>query len=56
MAELLVRVIDVTRDNASQVWPGLEAAIREASFISVDVELSGIGPQKSLFIPSIDER
>jgi hypothetical protein len=51
-----VPVVDVHEGNIQVLLPGILMAIKASSFVSVDVELSGIGPQQQLRAPSLDDR
>uniref|UniRef100_A0A915PLE6 C3H1-type domain-containing protein n=1 Tax=Setaria digitata TaxID=48799 RepID=A0A915PLE6_9BILA len=49
-------VIDVNKENLKAIWPYLLVSIRNASFISLDLELSGLGIQKGWLSKSLEER
>lgn len=51
-----VPVIDVHRDNIESLWPSIILAIRNASFIALDAEFSGLGLRKNLMLRSFDDR
>uniref|UniRef100_A0A0R3RI86 C3H1-type domain-containing protein n=1 Tax=Elaeophora elaphi TaxID=1147741 RepID=A0A0R3RI86_9BILA len=49
-------VIEVNKENLNITWPYLLLCIRNASFISLDLELSGLGMQKGWLAKSLEER
>ncbi|MCP9263844.1 Target of EGR1 protein 1 [Dirofilaria immitis] len=49
-------VIEVNKENLNITWPYLLVSIRNASFISLDLELSGLGIQKGWLAKSLEER
>lgn len=52
----MVPVVDLHQDNLQQMWPALVCAIRTASFVAIDCELSGLGQRKLINSPALDER
>ncbi|XP_045585446.1 target of EGR1 protein 1 [Procambarus clarkii] len=49
-------IIEVSEDNFVKVFPAIQAAIKDAAFVAVDCELTGIGEHKLLNYPEIDMR
>ncbi|OZC07279.1 hypothetical protein X798_05699 [Onchocerca flexuosa] len=49
-------VIEVNKENLNLTWPYLLVSLRNASFISLDLELSGLGMQKGWLAKSLEER
>ncbi|VBB27199.1 unnamed protein product [Acanthocheilonema viteae] len=49
-------VIEVNKENLNITWPYLLLSIRHASFLSIDLELSGLGIQKGWLAKSLEER
>ncbi|XP_037315336.2 target of EGR1 protein 1 isoform X2 [Pungitius pungitius] len=50
------RRTDVKNDNFRELWPAMVVAMKTASFIALDTELSGLGNRKSLMAESIEDR
>uniref|UniRef100_A0A9J2PAX4 C3H1-type domain-containing protein n=1 Tax=Ascaris lumbricoides TaxID=6252 RepID=A0A9J2PAX4_ASCLU len=51
-----IAVLEVNRENITTIWPYLLISIRNASFISLDLELSGLGIRKGWSSQSLEDR
>ncbi|XP_067677671.1 target of EGR1 protein 1-like isoform X2 [Haliotis asinina] len=51
-----VPVIDVHQENLQEVWPSIVLAIKSATFVGMDLELSGLGNRKDLNCRAMDDR
>ncbi|VDK68466.1 unnamed protein product, partial [Anisakis simplex] len=51
-----IPVLEINKDNLNQLWTYLLVSIKNSSFISVDLELSGLGIEKGWLSQSINDR
>ncbi|EDV23307.1 uncharacterized protein TRIADDRAFT_57787 [Trichoplax adhaerens] len=51
-----VAVVIVDKSNVKQLFPSIIHAINSASFVAIDLELSGLGNRKDLGAASLDDR
>ncbi|KAG0724015.1 Target of EGR1 protein 1 [Chionoecetes opilio] len=49
-------IIEVTGDNYAQVWPCMAKAFKDATFIAMDCELSGLGNRSKINSSELDLR
>ncbi|VDM38241.1 unnamed protein product [Toxocara canis] len=49
-------VLEVNSENLDSIWPYLLVCIKNSSFISLDLELSGLGIQKGWSAQSVEDR
>ena len=54
----LIFLMEVTRENFSEIFPSIVKSIQESSFVTIDCEFTGIdGPDiELLFVDSCSER
>ena len=41
-------IIDLTKENIENEWSNLIDSVKKSSFISLDIEMSGLGNRKNL--------
>uniref|UniRef100_A0A2R5L584 Target of EGR1 protein 1 n=1 Tax=Ornithodoros turicata TaxID=34597 RepID=A0A2R5L584_9ACAR len=51
-----VPVVDVNKENITELWPSLMWAVRTSLFVALDLELSGIGSRKEINAKAVDDR
>ncbi|VDI57075.1 target of EGR1 protein 1 [Mytilus galloprovincialis] len=51
-----VSVVDVHKDNIQTIWPSLMLALKSATYVAIDTELSGIGNRKTLNAKLLEDR
>ncbi|CAH1774981.1 unnamed protein product [Owenia fusiformis] len=51
-----VPIIEVDKDNFTEMWPQILLAMKTSTFISIDAELSGLGERKKLNSKDVEER
>lgn len=49
-------IIEVTKDNFEEVWPSIAQAVKDATFVAVDCELSGLGKRSKINSQELDIR
>lgn len=49
-------IIEVNEDNFFKILPAIKAAIKDATFVAIDCELTGLGDRKKLNYPEVDLR
>ena len=56
MAKMNIPVVDIHAENVKEYWPAITLAIQSATFIALDLEMSGIGNRKDTMARDSDER
>ncbi|GAB1610087.1 hypothetical protein Ahia01_001294700, partial [Argonauta hians] len=51
-----VPIIQVHADNFKSLWPSILLAVKESTFLALDIEMSGLGDRKALTAKSIEDR
>ncbi|XGW07447.1 hypothetical protein V3C99_010544 [Haemonchus contortus] len=51
-----IQVIEICRTNFDQIWPYLLVSLKQADFIAVDLELSGLGSREASWAKNVGDR
>ncbi|KAK5964982.1 hypothetical protein GCK32_018542, partial [Trichostrongylus colubriformis] len=51
-----IQVIEVCRTNLDAIWPYLLVSLKQADFIAVDLELSGLGSRQASCAKNVGDR